>query len=356
MIGKFINFIKKNSFTVISWGVTLVVVAGMVGSTLWWKQSSANAAALQPEPTAKPGQSAPSISLPSTNASNALDAISRHIELKTQIPADKPRYDAIEYTVSRGDSIFGIAKEFNIKPETIMYSNETVLKDDPNNLKPGMDLIIPPADGLVHTWQAGDTIDSVASEFKAKPEDILNWPGNDIDLTDPEIKPGTVVMIPGGQRELINWAALIPTTLRGSGTGTANTYQAACGGGGLIGSGFVWPADNHYLSGNDYFTGHLGIDIADGLGGAVYAASSGVVTMSQGGYNFGYGNVIQIDHGNGFSTLYAHLSQRNVLVCQSVTAGQMIGLAGSTGNSTGSHLHFEVREGGANINPWSVLP
>jgi murein DD-endopeptidase MepM/ murein hydrolase activator NlpD len=88
----------------------------------------------------------------------------------------------------------------------------------------------------------------------------------------------------------------------------------------------------------------------------VYAADSGVVTMAQGGYNYGYGNVIQIDHGNGYSTLYAHLSQINVSVCQSVYAGQLIGLAGSTGNSTGAHLHFEVRENGGFINPWYVLP
>jgi murein DD-endopeptidase MepM/ murein hydrolase activator NlpD len=353
MTGKFINFIKKNSFTVISWGVTLVVVAGMVGSTLWWKQSSANAAALQPEPTAKPGQSAPSISLPSTSASNALDAISRHIELKTQIPADKPRYDAIEYTVSRGDSVFHISQEYKIKPETLLWANYDVLKDSPDSLRPGQELKVPPTDGIYYQWKDGDTIDSIAKEFKATPDDIINWPGNNIDLTNPVIKPGTWVMVPGGSREFVQW--LIPTVARGR-SGTANVNGSACAGGAVGSGAFVWPADNHYLSGNDYYAGHLGIDIAAGLGAAVYAADSGVVTMAQGGYNYGYGNVIQIDHGNGYSTLYAHLSQINVSVCQSVYAGQLIGLAGSTGNSTGAHLHFEVRENGGFINPWYVLP
>ena len=119
---------------------------------------------------------------------------------------------------------------------------------------------------------------------------------------------------------------------------------------------FSWPADAHTLSGNDYWSGHLGIDIADGEGGAVYAADSGVVTMAQGGFNYGYGNVIQIDHGNGYSTVYAHLSNIGVGVCQSVSRGQWIGAAGNTGNSQGAHLHFEVRQNGGFINPWFVLP
>jgi murein DD-endopeptidase MepM/ murein hydrolase activator NlpD len=78
--------------------------------------------------------------------------------------------------------------------------------------------------------------------------------------------------------------------------------------------------------------------------------------MAQGGYNYGYGNVIQIDHGNGYSTVYAHLSTIGVGVCESVGAGQWIGGAGNTGNSQGAHLHFEVRQGGGFINPWFVLP
>ena len=82
------------------------------------------------------------------------------------------------------------------------------------------------------------------------------------------------------------------------------------------GGGFAWPADAHSLSGNDYWSGHLGIDIAAGEGAPVYAADSGVVTMATGGYNYGYGNVIQIDHGNGYSTVYAHLSYIGVGVCR----------------------------------------
>ncbi len=199
---------------------------------------------------------------------------------------------------------------------------------------------MPPTNGIYYQWKDGDTLDSVANEFKANVDDIIGWPGNDIDLTNPTVEPGSWVMVPGGQRDFVQW--LIPTIATGS-SGTSNTSSSSCPGGAVGSGAFVWPADNHFLSGNDYWSGHLGIDIAAGEGAPVYAADAGVVTMAQGGDNYGYGNVIQIDHGNGYSTLYAHLSVIGVGVCQSVYAGQWIGSAGSTGNSTGAHLHFEVR-------------
>jgi murein DD-endopeptidase MepM/ murein hydrolase activator NlpD len=125
---------------------------------------------------------------------------------------------------------------------------------------------------------------------------------------------------------------------------------------GAVGNGhFVWPADNHYLSGNDYGAQHLGIDIAAGEGSPVYAADSGVIT-AMGNDQSGYGNVIQIKHGNSYFTAYAHLSMIEVSMCQSVYAGQRIGAAGDTGNSRGVHLHFEVIQDGRSINPWLVLP
>ena len=222
-----------------------------------------------------------------------------------------------------------------------------------HSLKPGQELSIPPTDGLLYEWKEGDTIEKIAAAYQAKSEDIINWPGNNIDLTNPQFKAGTLVMIPGGWRE--SKTITLPTVSRGRGTGTASTGGSACGGG-PVGSGFIWPAGNHFLSGNDYFSGHLAIDIAAGEGAPIYAAASGVVTVAAGGWNGGYGNVIQVDHGNGYVTLYAHLSQINVSVCQGVGAGQLIGLSGNTGNSFGAHLHFEVRQGGSNINPWYVLP
>ncbi len=350
---KLASLLKHNAFNIISWAVTFAIAGGIVFGAFAWKRSTTVVQASAPIPTAAPEQEPPQVVMPALGGPEAFAAIPREIQLKTNTPADKPRYKAVEYRVVRGDSIFAIAEKFQLKPETVLWANYDVLQDDPHSLKPGQVLKIPPTDGIFYQWKENDTLETVANEYKAKVEDILNFPGNDIDLTDPKITSGTWVMIPGGEREFVQW--LVPTVAKGA-SGTASTSQSACPGGAVGSGAFVWPADNHYLSGNDYWSGHLGIDIAAGEGAPVYAADSGVITMAQGGWNYGYGNVIQIDHGNGYSTVYAHLSVIGVGVCQSVFAGQWIGSAGNTGNSQGAHLHFEVRQGGGFINPWFVLP
>ena len=352
-MAKLSSFFQNNRFGVISWGVTGILVAGMVVGAFLWKKSTALPGALAPIPTASSKKEAQQVHMPALVNKESFEAIGREIQIKTNIPADKPRYQPEDYRVVHGDSIFAIAESFKLKPETILWANYDVLQDDPHSLKPGQILKIPPTDGIYYQWKENDTLDGVATEFKTSVDDILNYPGNDIDLTNPKVDSGSWVMVPGGQREFVQW--LVPTVAKGA-SGTSSTNQSACSGGAVGSGGFVWPADNHFLSGNDYWSGHLGIDIADGEGGAVYAADSGVVTMAQGGYNYGYGNVIQIDHGNGYSTVYAHLSRIGVGVCASVGAGQWIGAAGNTGNSEGAHLHFEVRQNGGFINPWFVLP
>ena len=352
-MSKLSSFFQQNRFSIVSWAVTLALVAGMVGGALKWKQAS-TVQALAPVPTAAPEEKPPNVTLPALeSAVKAFKSIERNILIKTNVPADKPRYDVVEYRVSRGDSVFAIAESFTVQPETVLWANYDVLQDDPHSLAPGMVLKIPPTDGIYYQWKENDTLETVAVEYKTTIDEILNYPGNDIDLADPKIESGSWVMLPGGEREFVQW--LVPTVATGA-SGTSGTSQNVCPGGAVGGGGFTWPADSHFLSGNDYWSGHLGIDIAAGEGASVYAADSGVVTMAQGGYNYGYGNVIQIDHGNGYSSVYAHLSVIGVGVCASVGAGQWIGAAGNTGNSQGSHLHFEVRQGGGFINPWFVLP
>ena len=117
----------------------------------------------------------------------------------------------------------------------------------------------------------------------------------------------------------------------------------------------MWPVQARFLSGFDFSSDHPGIDIAASMGSPVYAADSGVISL-EGNDDNSYGNIIEIDHGNGFSTMYAHLSVIEVKTCKSVYAGQRIGLAGKTGNADGAHLHFEVIQDGEYIDPWSVLP
>jgi murein DD-endopeptidase MepM/ murein hydrolase activator NlpD len=339
-------------FNIISWGITGLIVISLLAYAIPRYQSpQVPAATLLPTAAAteQPGE----IPLPDISGfAGKISAIVRQASINTNIP-ERPRYEVIDHEVVKGDSLFAIAEEYSIKPDSLLWANFDVLKDNPDSLRLGMDLKIPPTNGVYYQWQEGDTLDSVATRFKAQKEDIINWPGNNVDLVDPEPKPSSYVMIPGGSREFVQW--LIPTIARGS-SGTAAVGGGSCGGGPIGSTAFVWPADNHSLSGNDFWPGHLGIDIGAGEGAPVYAADSGVVTAAAGGYNYGYGNYIMIDHGNGYVTLYAHLSQINVVRCQGVYAGNLIGLAGNTGNSFGAHLHFEVRLNGGFINPWYVLP
>ncbi len=343
-----------------SWAVTGLLVAVLVSMLYWQPILAQQMAEMNGEAEST---SVDSVTNPSAETTTAMpyfevevneDFLIRYPEPRTIAPT-RPRSEPVNYVVSTGDAVFSIAQKFNISPETLLWSNYDVLKDDPHSISPDQELIIPPTNGILYEWQEGDTLEVVASNFEADIDDILNWSGNKLDVTNPVINIGDLVMIPGGQREFQQW--VVPTYAVGK-SGTNATLPGGCtvDGPGLWGSGFfIWPADNHYLSGNDFWSGHLAIDIATATGAPIYAADSGVVVFAGWDSN-GYGNVIMIDHQNGYHTLYAHLSVLNVSCGSNAVQGQVIGYAGSTGNSTGPHLHFEVRYLGGFLNPWTVLP
>ncbi len=339
---------------VISWGMTGLIVAGLLG-LLTWNPTPASSA---PEaPTASPSeavQGGHTTALPEALAAPVASSLVRFAQSHTELP-DRGPQEPRSYVVQAGDSVFQIAVDFKLKPETVLWANYDKLKDNAEMISPGWELIIPSTDGVYYKVKEGDTLRSIAERFKVQPEDISSYPGNHMDMTDPQITPGQFVMVPGGWRETVQW--VVPMVPRGPAGVIKNVLgpggcDVAGGAGGT--GGFVWPAVNHSLSGNDFWSGHMGIDIAAGMGAAIYAADSGVVVYA-GPIGGGYGNMIMIDHANGYQTLYAHLSQINVKCGQSVYQGSLIGLAGSTGNSTGPHLHFEVRYLGGFINPWTVL-
>lgn len=299
------------------------------------------------------------ITLPTFEArdeTNLPPGIDRHPDLHTIIP-ERPNEAIRQYTVQQGDSVFEIAARFGLKPESVLWANYDQLNDNPDLLSLGMSLNIPPVNGVLHIWREGDTIEGVAAQYQTTAEQILSWPGNQLDLVELKIDPGSLLIVPDGKREYRQW--IIPTIPRGrAGVSQALYGAGACEGSydGAYGSGaFIWPAGNHILSGNDYWDGHLAIDIAAGEGAPIYAADSGVVVFA-GWATGGYGNMVMIDHGNGYQTLYAHLSSVKVGCGQSVSQGAIIGFGGTTGNSTGPHLHFEVRYQGGFVNPWYVLP
>jgi murein DD-endopeptidase MepM/ murein hydrolase activator NlpD len=334
------------------WGVALIMVAGTVYLAI---NRTSVVFSKAPETKVTKSTAAPTVAVDAnTNlpdlATSVPDALNRTNELHTNIPK-RPSVEGQEYVVESGDSVFAIADFFKLKPETILWANYAILNDNPDMLNIGQKLYIPPTNGVVYKWKDGDTFDAIASQYKANSKDILLWPGNKLDMVNPTITPGTLVMIPGGSREFrTTW--VLPTIPRGA-AGVALNFPGTCdtGTGGAIGTGsFIWPGPVHSVSGNDYWSGHLAIDIAIGIGTPVVAADSGVVVFS-GWSSVGYGNMVMIDHGNGYQTLYGHLTAALVRCGQSVNKGQTIGTGGSTGNSTGPHLHFEMRFMGGFVNP-----
>lgn len=289
--------------------------------------------------------------------------IARSAQIHTNIPS-RPRQEITTYTVQDGDTVFGIAEKFGLEPQTILWGNYHVLQDNPHALQPGQELNILPVNGVYWEWLGGITFGSWAEFYGVTAADIIEFPGNNIDrdtvgdYNNANIPVGTWLIIPGGKRDFVTWSAPLgvtrenPASARVLGAGACDPVS-----GGVVGYGYyVYPTNKHYLSGFDYSpsANHFGIDLAGNTGEAVYAADAGVIVYA--GWNdYGYGNMIMIDHGNGFQSLYAHLSAFNVGCGQSVGQGEGIGAVGSTGRSSGAHLHFELMAG-SKVNPWDYLP
>lgn len=265
------------------------------------------------------------------------------------------------YVVQQGDTIFGIADKFGLTPETVLWSNRYIIGDTPDGLVPGIELVILPENGVYHMWSEGEGLNGVASFYGVDPDVIVNYPLNELDpavvgdYANPNIEPGKMLVVPGGTRPSVAWVVARDNPASG------NSYlgPGACGGilYGDVGTGtFTWPTTATWLSGYDYNPPiHNGLDFDGDFGSPIYAADSGVVVYS-GWSDRGYGNLIVIDHDRGWQSFYAHLMDGTLVPCGSnVQKGQLIASMASTGNSTGPHLHFELRLEGYPVNPWQFL-
>ena len=260
------------------------------------------------------------------------------------------RREVLKYTVQSGDTVSGIAEQFEVSADSILWANPK-LEDNPDMLSVGQSLNVPPVSGVLYQVQNGDTVQKIADKFKSKRvtvemlvSNILNSEFNqehhDLKTPDSALTVGQSLMVPDGYKPYVprvvyDYSGPIPASAaRGTGH-------------------FGWPVSGRITQ--KYWTRHLAIDIGAPKGAPVLAADSGYVVQS-GWSNVGYGYMILINHGNGYITRYGHLSTLNVEVGDSVKKGQLIGRVGSTGNSTGPHLHFEIIRGSANRNPFGLLP
>lgn len=344
---------RRNIISIITWVIAGLMILLMSASLYQYIRGESLLDLVNLQANAIDSDNSDAI-LPTLAEGDEYQSVKRDANADTVLPTGY-RQEAVSYTVATGDSIFGIAEEFDLEPETVLWANYDVLNDDPHMISVGQTLVIPPVDGILYEWQEGDTLEKIAEKYYANVDDILLYPGNNLDMTNPTIDPGTMVMIPDGYRAYTTWVvpsvasddAGVNTTILGSG-GCATSV-------GFVGTyTFIWPTPYRIISGNDYWSGHQALDMMCYLGDGITASDSGVVIYS-GAISGGYGNMVMIDHGNGYQTLYAHLSTIYVTCGQSVYQGQVIGACGSTGNSTGPHLHFEIRLNGGFINPWLVL-
>jgi len=272
---------------------------------------------------------------PGSNSSNRV--VTRLAQPHTIIP-ERPRLDIVTYTVQAGDTVQSIASFFNLEPTTIMWANPAI-EDAPDLLRIGQVVTILPLDGAYHEVTEDDTLESIAEEYEVEAAAIVTCKYNRLEPPDYLITEGTKLIIPGGKKPYIpkvvtTYTGAVPEGARGTGR-------------------FQWPVLGRITQG--YWYGHRAIDIGAPTGSAVLAADGGFVSFA-GWTDVGYGYLIVIDHANGFATYYAHLSNIYVFSGQAVDRGQVIGAVGSTGWSTGPHLHFEVRYYGEQHNPRVYLP
>lgn len=226
------------------------------------------------------------------------------------------------YIVREGDTLSAIAQMFHISANTIRWANNL----NSNTLKVGQELVILPISGVRHVVKSGDTIASIAKKYKADQGDILAYNGL---TTSSTLKIGDEVIIPDGE---------ISTSV---GVSTNAAQKIASGLKEYVGY-YLRPITGGRKS--QGLHGHNAVDLAAPIGTPIMASADGTVILSRtGGYNGGYGTYVVISHTNGTQTVYGHMSDNYVAVGQKVSQGEMIGRIGMTGNTTGPHVHFEIR-------------
>lgn len=256
------------------------------------------------------------------------------------IVSDKPRDRIIGHPVQFGETVSTIAEKYGITSDTIRWQNK--LTSD--KLTEGQVIQIVPVTGVAHKVAPGDTIYSIAKKYNAEPQAIVDFPFNTFSNDETfELAVGQIVVVPDG---------VPPKEVPVSPYAKRRTPDA----GTLVAAGvFAWPTSGEITQRFSWY--HRGMDVANKVAPDVLAADSGQVIYA-GCVPGGYGCHVIIDHKNGSQTLYAHLQKIYVSTApgeNGAVRGKPIGKMGSTGRSTGTHLHFEIMQNGAKLDPLRVL-
>ncbi|MCJ7738864.1 MAG: M23 family metallopeptidase [Anaerolineae bacterium] len=268
---------------------------------------------------------------------NEAEPIIRRAQPRTVVP-ERPRLGVVTYTVQAGDTVQGIAALFGLDPTTLLWSNPD-LEDAPDLLRIGQEMRILPLDGVYHKIAEGDSLESIAEEYKVEVDAIVGCEYNALESRFVPLPLDTYLIVPGGEKPYIAqvvtaYAGDVPIDAYGSGQ-------------------FQWPVLGVITQG--YWYGHRAVDVGAPIGSALLASDGGYISFA-GWTDVGYGYLVVIDHNNGYSTYYGHCSNIYVFEGQVVEQGQVIAAVGNTGWSTGPHLHFEIRYSGVPQNPFAYLP
>lgn len=256
------------------------------------------------------------------------------------------RQEIVYYTVGQGDTISSIANKFKISINTILWSNNLTAF---SLIRPGDKLTILPVSGTVYTVKSGDTVGKIARKFGVEENSIFQY--NSISSAG-GLVIGKTIIIPGGKKISDTVVATKPATTKSNGAAAVIEKLVKPGKAPASSGAMVWPTVGHRIS-QYYSWRHTGLDVANKIGTPLYAADAGTVEYS--GWSNGYGNNVLINHGGGKKTRYAHASKLYVKVGEKVARGEQIAAMGSTGWSTGSHIHFEVIVNGVKYNPLNYV-
>lgn len=276
------------------------------------------------------------------SGSNYLLAAMNEAAAANTLISNLPKGETTEYRVVEGDTVSSIAVKFGINVDTIMWENNLKSVDA---IKPKQILRILPVVGVRHKVKRGETIYSIAKDYQVDAQNIIDYPFNTFANDETfALSAGQELIIPDGIKPK---EVVIDKTMYA--TRTVAPIP------GVVGEGnFMWPTSGNITQ--KYYWYHQAVDIANHSNPPIVAAQSGTV-ITAGWNGGGYGNYVIIDHGNGYKTLYGHMLNNSIVVKpgQRVNQGQKLGIMGSTGRSTGTHLHFEVIGPNGKLNPLTVL-